>query len=452
MPTSSTDLSAEERLVQAFEANEGQALNGAASLGEIRREAISRFSTLGLPGPKSEAYKYSPVTRALRHEYEVNVDAEPEHGVTESDVDDLLLPGLDAHIITLVNGRFDADLSRIGDLPDGVIARDFHGASAEHADLISEHFAQYADHRERVFVALNTAFTKDGAFVYVPNNTILEKPIHVLNVTSTDRDLFIQPRNLVIAEQSASATVIETDHTLTDSQTFTNAVTEIAVGANAHVDHYKVQAEGENASQVNNISAYQTRDSLFSTTTFTLSGRLVRNNLHITADAENCESRLYGLFMGRDEMHVDNSTLVDHTMPNCMSDELYKGILDDDATGVFNGKVFVHRDAQNIKAYQSNDNILLTNDADIYTKPELEIYADDVQCSHGATSGQLDEEAMFYLRSRGLSRLQAQSMLLVAFAGDIVDHVEVEPLREVLSETVTERFAETSEAATRWKA
>ena len=447
------DTRPEDRFVSAFELNEGQALNGTnAQLSGLRREALQHFSSLGFPHRKSEAYKYSPLRKTLQHEYAVQL-APPVDHVTESEIEDFLIPDLDAHRLVLVNGRLNEALSAIDALPEGVIVSSFARASDEHADLINRSFAQSADYERDVFVALNTAFTQDGVFVFVPKGTVVEKPIHVLHVTKTEDDLFIQPRNLFVAEQSAEVTIIQSHHALSDTRTFSNVVTEVTVGANAHVDHYKIQRAGAKASQVNSLNVYQTDDSLFDTTAVTLSGEVVRNNIHITADAEGCESRLYGLFLGEDEMHVDNSTLVDHTQPNCLSDELYKGVLDDASTGVFNGKVYVHPHAQKINAYQSNKSIILTEEADMYSKPELEIYADDVQCSHGATTGQLDKDALFYLRSRGLPEKQAQSMLLLAFARDIIDNIRVEPLQQLLDEAVIERFNRTTKAtATRRQA
>lgn len=434
----------EERFVSAFEINEGQTLNGTnAKLSGLRKEAIQNFSSLGFPKRKDEAYKYSPLRKKLQHDYTVQL-APPRDHVSEEELETFLVPELDAHRIVLVNGRFSERLSHIGGLPEGVVVSSFEEASGQHTELVNASFAKHTDYESDVFVALNTAFTQDGVFVYVPRNTVVEKPIHILHIAKTDEDLFLQPRNLFVAEQSASVSLIQSMHTLTDTHTFTNVVTEVLVEANADVNHYKIQREGPNASQVNTLNVYQSDDSLFDTTAVSLDGEVIRNNIHITADGENCESRLYGLFLGRDEMHIDNHTLVDHTQPNCFSDELYKGVLDDASTGVFNGKVFVHRDAQQINAYQSNKSIVLTDEADMYSKPELEIYADDVQCSHGATMGQLDKDALFYLRSRGLHEKQAQSMLLLAFARDVIDNIDVEALRAHLDGLIIDRFNEVS--------
>lgn len=432
----------EDVFVRAYEQHEGSRLNGSSQrLGEVRREAIERFSTLGIP-QKDERWKYTNISRVLRHEYAVELEP-TDAGVTAADLEPLWIPELEAHRLVLVNGRYRADLSDVGDLPEGVIVKPFAQAIEEHTDLVDQHFSKYAEFEDESFIALNTAFTKDGVFVYVPANVQFERPVHVLHVISTDRDLFVQPRNLFIAGRSSSVKIVESTHTLTATKTFTNAVTEVFVDANAHVDHYKIQRDGDNASQVNSVDIFQGADSTFSTDTITLSGDVVRNNLHIVHGGENIHSHLYGLFLGRGTMHVDNHTLVDHAQPHCVSDELFKGVLDDQSTGVFNGKVFVHRDAQQTNAYQQNGTILLTEDANMYSKPELEIYADDVQCSHGATTGQLDEEGLFYLRSRGLSKQRARAIMLLAFARDVIDAIAIDAVRDHLDGLVTERFQQT---------
>ena len=442
MPTTvDTPAAGVGRFIDAFLVNDGQALNGTNDrLHGIRHEAIARFEALGFPAPRAEAWKYTNIRRVLeRRDYALRL-APSTDAVTAADVDDALIPDLDAHVVVLVNGRFRADLSRIGDLPAGVVLTGFQRASAEHADLVNRHFAQYADYEEEVFTALNTAFTQDGLFLYVPKNTSVGRAIQVVNLIHTDADLFVQPRKLMVAETGAQAKVVETFHSLTDTHTFTNFVTEAFVGANAHLRHYQVQAEGPKATTVGHVKSYQEGDSTFTTTTVTLSGATIRNNVSLHPDATNCETNYFGLFLADGAMHVDNHTFMDHAKPQCLSNELYKGILDDKAVGVFNGKIFVRQDAQQINAYQSNKSILLSESAKMYSKPELEIYADDVQCSHGATTGQLDPEGIFYLRTRGLTERKARALMLRAFARDVLDTIEVDALREHLDGILAERF------------
>ena len=431
----------EDRFVSAFQVHHGQALNGTtAGIADRRTEAIERFAELGIPTHKKEAWKYTNIAKELEHPYTLPLTADLP-SLSEDAIAPFLIDGLDAHRLVLVNGRFDDRLSHIGDLPDGVVVVNLEAAGESHGDLVDEHYGQYADADDEAFAALNTAFVQDGVFVYVPRGTMMEKPVFVLHVTATEDDLMIQPRNLFVAEDGAAARVIEVQASLTDARTFTNAVTEAYVGADGNLDHYLVQNAGDNASQVQTIAAYQEHDSVFDTHTTTLSGKVVRNNLTITPDGTHCESHLFGLNLGRDTMHVDNHTLVDHVEADCFSNELYKNILTDEAKGVFNGKVFVHKDSQRINAYQSNKSLVLTNTARMYAKPELEIYADDVQCSHGATTGQIDPEALFYLRSRGLSEERARILMLQAFAQDVIDEVKDDALRESLTETLRDRFS-----------
>ena len=431
----------EDRFISAFEVNKGETLNGTnATIARQRETAIERFAELGIPTNQLEAWKYTNIAKVLDRPYALHLapDTPP---VVKDDIAPFWIDDLDAHRIVLVNGRFDETLSDIGALPEGVIVSGLNEAGKSHPDLVEAHYGEHADFDSHALTALNTAFVQDGYFVYVPSGTVVEKPIFVLQVnTTSDEDLFVQPRNLVVVEDGAMAKIIESQQTLGTKRTFTNAVNEMSVGAKGNLEHYVIQHEGDNASRVQSLYAYHEEDSVFTTHTTTLSGDVVRNNLVITPDGTHCESNLFGLFLGKDEMHVDNNTLVDHVQPDCLSNELYKGVLGDSSTGVFNGKVFVHKDSQRINAYQSNKSIVLTDEAQIYSKPELEIYADDVQCSHGATSGQLDEEGLFYLRSRGLSEERARILMLRGFARDVVDEVKIDALHDHLDDLVAQRF------------
>ena len=429
----------EDRFLAAFEVHTGHALNGSNAFGQaLRREALTHFERLGFPARKDEAWKYTNLGPKLAREYAFDA---PAPALTPDDLAPYTIPGLDAARAVLVNGCFEPSLSSLDGLPEGVVVTGLAEAAKRHPERFERHFARYADYRGEVFTALNTAFAHDGLFVYVPKNTVVERPIHVLSLLHTDAELFLQPRLLVVAERSAQVRLFETRHARTDTPTFTNGVTELFSGPNAHVDLFTLQDEGDAATQVSSLYAYQTGDSYLATNTITLSGDVVRNTHTYLPDAENCETHLRGLFLGQGAMHVDNHTLVDRAKPHCFSNELFKGILADRATGVFNGKVFVRRDAQQTNAYQENKTVLLSEDARMYAKPELEIYADDVKCSHGATTGQLDAEAMFYLRSRGLTETQARRMLLLAFARDVIDEITVEPLRAHIDHMIAARLA-----------
>ena len=439
-PVLDEQVDAAARYREAFEIHDGHLLNGSnARLQGIRREAMERFEALGFPGRKDEAWKYTNITRVINRGYDLFL-GQPEAEVSQEDVDALRIPDLEAHVVALVNGRYDEDLSAVGTLPDGVLVTSLQRAAEAHADLFNAHYAQYASFEDEAFTALNTAFAQDGLFVYVPENAVVETPVHVINLVAADDDLLVHPRLLVVVEAGAQFKMVQTGRSLGTGRTFTNVVTEAFVGRSAHVDIYEVQEDEDHASQVTNLQAYQEDDSVFRTSAFTFGGDVIRNNLNILPNGQHCESHLYGLFLADGASHIDSHTFVDHARPDCFSNELYKGILNDRATGVFNGKVLVRQDAQRINAYQSNKSIVLNDTAQMYSKPELEIYADDVQCSHGATSGQLDDEGIFYLRSRGLSEERARAIMLTAFARDVVDTIAIDPLQAFVDQKLTARF------------
>jgi len=442
MPTTlDTDVRPEDRFVSAFKVNHGQTLNGtSASIAKQREHAIERFAELGLPTRKQEAYKYTDISKVIDRPYTLPLAPE-KPPVVEDEIKPFLIDDLGGHRLVLVNGRVDESLSDIGELPEGVVVSSLEEAGQTCPDVVEEHYGEYVDFEDDAMAALNTAFVQDGAFVYVPKGTVLEEPIFVLHLNAGSEDLLIQPRHLFVVDDGAIAQIIEKQHSVTDARTFTNTVTEMYAGRDANLQHSVTQNEGPNASQVLTTAAYHTDNSTLTSNVFTLSGEVVRNNPTVTVDGAHCESNLYGLVLGRGDMHVDNHTLVDHVHADCASNELYKHILNDRSTAVFNGKVFVDRGSQRIDAYQQNDTMVLTKEADIYTKPELEIYADDVLCSHGATSGQINEEGLFYLRTRGLSERRARILMLQAFANEVLDEIRNEAVKEHITQTVRDRLA-----------
>jgi len=439
MPTTlDTDVRPEDRFVSAFKVNHGQTLNGtSASIAKQRERAIERFAQLGLPTKDQEAYKYTNLVKVVDRPYTLPLSPDMP-AVEEDDITPFEIDGLNAHRLVLVNGRVSRDLSDVDDLPDGVVVSSLEEAGQNHPGIVEEHYGEYVDFEDDAMAALNTAFVQDGAFVYVPSGTVLEKPIFVLHVNAGAEDLLIQPRHLFVVEDGGIAQIIEKQHSLTDARTFTNTVTEMYAGRDANLQHSITQDQGENASQVLTTAGCHRDNSTLTSNVFTLSGEVVRNNQTVTPDGAHCVSNLYGLVLGQDDMHVDNHTLVDHVHADCASNELYKHILNDRSTAVFNGKVFVHRDSQRIDAYQQNDSMVLTKDADIFTKPELEIYADDVLCSHGATAGQLDREGLFYLRTRGLSEHRARVLMLQAFAQEVLDEIRNDAVKEHITGVVRE--------------
>ncbi len=420
-----------DRFVTAFKLHDGTHLNGSNErLRELRRSAIESFGKLGLPGRKSEAWKYTPISRYVRDDFAIDLAG---RGAADSDVVDvnsLRIPGMDGPLLVLVDGVFSSELSRTDGLPEGVVAGSLRSALAEQPEIAESYLASYNDIESQPFEALNTAFIQDGAFISVADRTDVAEPLEILMLTSAEAPRFLQPRILIQAGENAGVQVVEHQRSLGNAACFNNSLCEIYAARHARVSHIRLQDEGPNAYHVSTTRIRQDGESDVSTFTATLGGRLIRNNLSFLPDGEHCTSHLNGVFVGTGDRHIDNHTFVDHAWPNCESNELYKGILDDKSIGVFNGKVFVRRDAQKTNAYQSNNSVVLSESAKMFAKPELEIYADDVKCSHGATTGQLDEEAVFYLRSRGIDAKSARTMMLNAFAGEALDLISVVPVRE----------------------
>ncbi len=392
---------------------------GNGALSGIRREAMDRFTLLGFPTTKNEEWKYTNVAPILKTNF---LSAGSTFSLKEDDIHSFYLAGKNSIRLVFENGQFNEFLSHLAPVPEGTII----GNLASHCDhpLLKAHLAKHASYNQASFVALNTAFVNEGAFICLPDNVILEPTIHLIYIHDTrSAPVVMYPRNLVITGKHSKVQIVESYHSLGEVHAgFTNSVTEIVVGENSSVEFDKVQNENGASNHISHTEAVQSKNSIFNICTVTLGGNIVRNNLHIQLQDENCETHLNGLYITQDNQLVDNHTLVDHAKPNCVSNELYKGILDDHSQGVFNGKVMVRQDAQKTNAYQSNKNILLSDDASINTKPQLEIFADDVKCSHGATTGKLDEEALFYLRSRGIGEKEARAFLNIAFAAEVINY------------------------------
>lgn len=404
-----------------------------------RRAAIDSFANLGFPNKKHEEYKYTNIEAALKGDFAI-ADA-PARVLAAKEIASLQLLD-DAALIVIVNGMYAPALSRISSFPAGVTVSNLSEAYTTHKELIEAHYGAYADVNADAMAALNTAFAHDGVFIHIAKNSVLDVPVHILNIATAHEHVLVQSRNLIIVEKGAQAKIVESFETVDlNAKAFTNSLTEILVEENANLDTWRIQNECDNGLQMNTVQVCQKTNSYYSTNTITLNGALVRNNLNIVLDGINCESHLFGLYLLNGTQHVDNHTLVDHRRPNCFSNELYKGVIDDKSTGVFNGKIFVRQDAQKTNAFQSNKNILLSDDASINTKPQLEIYADDVKCSHGTTTGRMDEEALFYLRSRGIGEDSAKKLLMHAFAEEIVDAVKHEELRAKISELISKRLS-----------
>lgn len=413
---------------------------GAIPFHETRRAAISRFSALGFPTPRNEEWKYTNVAPLLRHKFKLA--QEPVH-LTKTALAEFVFAGLPQNLLVFVNGRFAKELSHVESPAKGLVLESLANVLQRGDDLTNKYLGRYANFENEAFIALNTAFADDGAFIRVPRKTVLDEPIHLLNISDSSKMSFLaHPRHLILIGEGSQVQIIESYHHLANQAYFNNIVTEMVVEESAIVDHVRIQNESRQAYHVAAREVYQATGSVYSSISIDLGGALVRNNFNLRLQAENCEGNLFGFYMAAGQQLVDNHTLIDHAKPHCNSKEHYKGILDDKAHGVFNGKVMVRPDAQKTNAYQSNQCLLLNNEAVVNAKPQLEIFADDVKCSHGAAIGQLDEDAAFYLRSRGIGEEEANSMLRYAYASEVLDHIKIAPVRERLDKMVNAGFNE----------
>ena len=403
---------------------------GDAWLHKVRKDAIGRFAELGFPTTKLEEWKYTnvaPIARIPFRAAEFRWD-----GLTEERLAELPL----AHSafseccsrIVFVNGHYSPQVSS-PDVPQRVVVGSLASAIRRNTPSVLEHLAKHAAHQEQAFVALNTAFIEDGAFIEIPRGVVPDAPIYILFVSTADEPIASHPRSLIIVGDNSQASIIEDYLALEGGGYFTNAVTEIVAGENSIVEHYKLQAEHEKAFHVSTVQVSQARSSSFTSHSISFGGVLVRNDVNVMLDGEGAECTLNGLYIAGNEQHVDNHTVIDHLKPHCNSRELYKGILDDQSSAVFNGSIIVRKDAQKTDARQSNKNLLLSEGATINSKPQLEINADDVKCTHGTSIGHLDEDSIYYLRSRGVGLNEARTVLTYGFANDVLNRMKLDAVR-----------------------
>ena len=429
-----------ERYLKLYRDNIGKISNiSSPYINSFREQAFEKFNALGIPSKKDEAYKYTNLNTFFDHEYSgYFLPVSDDFRKAESfrcDVSDL-----DTYGLALINGFYPAVNDKLKQMQGGIWIGSLNEAVSKFPELIEAHYGKYAQSDVDGLVHLNTAMVSDGVFVYVPDGVKINKPVQVVNLVDAAGDTFNQHRNLIIVGKDADFSLIICDHTLAPNKFLTNAVTEVHVGENARFDIVRVQNEHNAACKVTHTFIHQERNSITSSNNVTLHGGLVRNNTYHYLGGERAETTSSGLFLADKFQHVDNYVNVDHAFPNCVSNQLFKGVLDDMSTGVFNGRILVRHEAQGSLAYQRNNNILLTDDAKIDSKPQLEIFADDVKCSHGATVGQIDEEAMFYLRSRGIDKHEARLMLMFGFAHEVIQNIGIEPLRERMDKLVMQRL------------
>jgi Fe-S cluster assembly protein SufD len=405
----------------------------------IRRSAMDRFVDLGFPTPRLERWKYTNVAPIAGTEFKL---AHNGFKGSVTDIDPLGLSQIGASRFVFIGNHYSPELSLAGaagsSLKFGSLAQFLKDDDAG----VRGHLTRYADYSEHAFVALNTAFLEDGAFIQIPEGVVLEEPIYILFYAAGGASQTIaNPRTLILAGRNSQVSIVEVYIGTGHSSYLTNAVTEIVLGENAVVDHYKLQQEADVAFHISTTQVNQARSASFYSHSVSLGGALVRNDVNVVLDGEGAECTLDGLYVESGNQHVDNHTMIDHAKAHGSSRELYKGILDGNSSGVFNGSVIVRKDAQKTDARQSNKNLLLSEGAEINTKPQLEIFADDVKCSHGATIGQIDQEAMFYLRSRGLDVESARGLLLYAFSNEIIDRVKPAEVRSLIADAISRRVA-----------
>jgi Fe-S cluster assembly protein SufD len=396
-------------------------------LRKLREDAFARFCEVGFPSTHDEDWRFTNVSAVAKVPFKLS--APGAHNVSRADLASYALPGAACQLV-FIDGHFAPELSEIGKLPKGLEVASLAKVIETNPATIEPHLGRYLDILRDAFSALNTAFAQDGGFVYVKKGVVLEQPIHLLFVsTAGETPLMAHPRNLIVAEDESQVAVVEDYVSLKGGVAFSNTATELVAGGSAVVSHYMIEREHTDAFNISTLRVQQGRSANVSTHSILLGGGLVRNNVHPVLNGEGANCLINGLFLGDGRQHLDNYMLVEHAQPHCESHQFYNGILDGKSHGVFHGRIIVHKDAQKTDAKQTNRNLLLSDDAQIDTKPQLEIYADDVKCTHGATIGQIEENALFYLRSRGIDERSARKLLLMAFANECLDRMKEEAVR-----------------------
>ena len=440
-----------ESYLDAFTQLARETAGAPAWLRDLRETAFARFSSVGFPTLRDEDWRFTSLAPLTRASFRLARGS--AHQFTVSDLVQWRMEGAAARLV-FVDGRFEPGLSNWGELPKGIAVNGLAREFVSQPGVIARHFGRYLDIQRDPFCALNTAFAEDGAYIHVARGVALEQPIHLLFVsTSGASPAMTHPRNLVVVEDEGQATVIEDYVSYGDAApAFSNAVTELVAGGNANVQHIMIEREHLATYNFSTLRIEQARSASVASHSLLLGGALVRNNVHPVLHGEGGECLINGLFIGGGRQHLDNYMLVEHASPHCASRQFYNGILDQQAHGVFHGRIVVHKDAQKTDAKQTNRNLLLNDDAQIDTKPQLEIYADDVKCTHGATIGQIEENALFYLRSRGVGEMEARRLLLEAFAGECIERMKPGAAREYTESIVFERLLSVANAVSSAKA
>lgn len=443
LTTPPTTTSLKDTLLAEFARREAEWSKGPGAWYKPTRDAaIARFAELGIPTLRTEYWRNTNLRTLEKTSFVSAPTLQPEQ-LKNPFYESLFFEGQEAARLVFINGQPARALWSLDEYHSGSTIKTLSDAFEADRDLLERHLSQYASWKDHPFAALNTALLTDGAFIHIPKGVAFEKPIHLVFITTTaGSPVITHPRNVILVEEGGRANFIETyaNAGAESDVYFTNSVTELLVDENAIVDHCKVQRESEAAYHIATQESYLRRSANFTSHNVVLGGSVVRNDINASLNDEGIECLLHGLYLPRHAQHVDNHTRMDHAKPHCHSYELYKGILDDKATGVFNGRIVVRPDAQKTDAVQANHTLLLTDGAAINTRPQLEIFADDVKCTHGATIGELDDDAIFYLRTRGIDERTARAILISSFANEIIDPIKFEPLREHLLQLVGARF------------
>lgn len=426
-----------EKIVSSYVAFE-DGVNMNSDVHEIRSKAFQNFEKLGFPSKKIEAWKYTSLNAVLREDY--CLFPNKKKTVTLPQVKDYFIHDIDTYKVVFVDGKYSSFLSETTHDNFDVCLMSSALAKPKYKPIIENYFNKVA--KQDHLTSLNTAFVKEGAYIHIPRNTEVEKPIQIINFTTGTEDaIMTQPRNLIVVEQNAHVQIIERHQSLTQNAALTNVVTEIFADRYATVDYYKIQNDHTSASLVDNTFIEQQSESTVAVHTFSFGGKVTRNNLNFYQMGEHINSTLKGITIIEGKQHVDHHTLVHHTAPNCESHQDYKGIFNERAVGVFNGKVVVEKDAQKTNAYQQNNNVLVSDRSTINAKPQLEIFADDVKCSHGCTIGQLDEQALFYMQQRGIPKKEARALLMYAFANTVLESVKIPEVKERITKLIAMKLS-----------
>ncbi len=434
--------------------------NNSIATNELKQKALDFVAQNNFPTVKDEVWKHTDLKTVLEHNYELATELKPK--LYPEQIDRLKIGDIEENTILVFNGFFNRELSNIPDVANGLIVEDMSTAKTKYAELFNRNFESTNAFSENIFAAINTAFAENGLFGHIADNKAIERPINIIHLNnSEEHNTYIQWRNLIVAGENSQAKIVQTYGSMSQNfmkyvmkevfgkavmkgqfepypynQTFTNACNEIVCKPNSVIEYNLIQEEDDKSALINTLKISQEHDSKFNLNSFIAFGALVRNEFKVVLTGEHCETNLNGLYMPANTSHFDNYIYINHAKPHCESNQIFKGIINNTGKSVFLGKVYVARDAQKTNAYQSNKNILLTTDSKAFSKPQLEIYADDVKCSHGSSTGQLDQNQLFYMQARGISKESAKMLLLQAFASDIVNKVSIEPLKNKILETV----------------